>query len=48
MPAPFRFHNIFRYQNFFEAQKGSSTKYIGTVKQKISTDDPDKSPHPYP
>ena len=30
-------HKIFRYQEFSETQKGSPTKFFGTVRQKIST-----------
>ena len=48
MPAPFRILNIFRYQNFFEAEKGSYTKYVGTVKQSIWTHNRDNSPLLYP
>ena len=35
IPAPSLIPNIFRYQKFSEAQKGSSTKSFGTVRQKF-------------
>ena len=35
LPAPSLIPNIFRYQKFSETQKGSSTKFFGTVRQKF-------------
>ena len=34
-------HEKFRYQNFFETQKGSPTNFFGTLRQKISTENSD-------
>ena len=33
IPPPM--HENFRYQNFFETQKGSLTNFFGTVRQEI-------------
>ena len=35
IPAPSLIPNIFRYQRFSETQKGSSTNFFGTVRQKF-------------
>ena len=34
-PPPFLIHKIFRYQKFCKTQKGSPTKFFGTVRQQI-------------
>ena len=34
MPTPFLYLNVFRYQKFFETQKGSSRKSFGSVRPK--------------
>ena len=39
-PCPLM-HKNFRYQKFSETQKGSSTKFFGTVRQEISTENRD-------
>ena len=39
--APPPMHENFRYKNFFETQKGSPTKFFGTVRQKFSTQNRD-------
>ena len=45
MPTPFLVLNFFRYRKFSEQQKGSLTKFFGTVEQNMFTENPD-SPNP--
>ena len=45
MPTPFLVLNVFRYRKFSEQQKGSLTKFFGTVEQNRFTENPD-SPTP--
>ena len=41
MPPPPPMHENFRYKSVFETQKGSPTKFFGTVRQKFLTQNPD-------
>ena len=43
MPLPPPMHENFGYKNFFETQKGSHTKFFGTVRQKFWTKSRDTS-----
>ena len=44
MHAPFLLPNNFRYQMFFETQRGSAARFYGTVGQKVSTENLDTPP----
>ena len=46
MPAPFVYLNIFQYQKLSETQNGSSTKCLGTVRQKLPTENRETLPPP--
>ena len=48
IPAPTRIPNIFRDQKISETQKGSPTKWFGTVRQNILTENRDTRPLSYP
>ena len=46
MPTHFFFLNIFWHKKISETQKGSSTKCLGTVRQKLSTENRETPPPP--
>ena len=46
MPTHFLFLNIFRLKKISETQMGSSTKRLGTVRQKLSTENRETPPPP--